>query len=163
MRRALAPALPPALALACVFSLAGPASAQGPAPAPAERFDWDAARQALEETFGGPGQAQGIANETIGEFDLGPEIPGLGGRFMRMRLWTVEPGGVVPVHSHLNRPGMIYILEGEITEHRSDRDEPKVHGPGSVSIESRGMRHWWVKETDAPMRLLGFDVYQRFN
>lgn len=51
--------------------------------------------------------------------DLGPEIPGMEGRQLRMRMVTIEPGGVLgPVHDHQDRPGTVDVLEGTITDHR---------------------------------------------
>ncbi|MBX2853397.1 MAG: hypothetical protein KTR21_00320 [Rhodobacteraceae bacterium] len=92
--------------------------------------------QAQEQKFDGPRQGKGIANKTIGLIDLGPEIEGMEGRSFRMRHWTVEPGGIVPAHSHAGRPAMIYFLEGEIIQHRSDHDEPEVFSPGDVRQRS---------------------------
>ena len=36
------------------------------------------------------------------------------------RKLTIEPGGVVPWHSHGDRPAIIYIAEGEIVEYASN-------------------------------------------
>ncbi|NQW09889.1 MAG: cupin domain-containing protein [Alphaproteobacteria bacterium] len=130
-------------------------------PALAQTFEWSPERQALENAFTGPKAGKAISNKVLGEFDMTNEIPGMDGRFMRLRYWTIQPGGVVPVHSHANRPGLIYILGGEILEHRSDRAEPKVHGPGTISLENDGISHWWSNEGDTPVTLLGFDVFQR--
>ena len=35
-------------------------------------------------------------------------------RLMRIRKLTIEPGGIVPWHSHADRPALILIVEGEI-------------------------------------------------
>ncbi len=110
--------------------------------------------------FDGPRQGQGLNAETIGAIDLGPEIEGMDGRTLRLRHWTVEPGGIVPVHSHTNRPAMIYFLEGELIEHRSDTTEPKLHGPGSVSIEALGVAHWWENQGDVPVKMIAVDIFQ---
>jgi quercetin dioxygenase-like cupin family protein len=33
---------------------------------------------------------------------------------------TIEPGGVFgPIHDHKDRPGIVYILQGTITDHRN--------------------------------------------
>lgn len=113
-----------------------------------------------QDDFTGPTQGKGLSNETIGEIDLGPEIPGMDGRFMRLRYWEIQPGGIVPVHSHANRPSMIYVLEGEIIEHRSDDDEPHVYKAGEVSVEAEGVKHWWENKSDSVVKLLGYDIHQ---
>ena len=114
-----------------------------------------------EQTFDGPRQGKGIANKTIGVIDLGPEIEGMEGRNFRMRYWTVEPGGVVPVHSHKGRPAMIYFLEGEIIQHRSDRDEPEVFGPGDVSVEAMGVTHWWENKGEITVKMIAIDIVKQ--
>ena len=45
--------------------------------------------------------------------DLGPEIEGLTGRQLRMRMLTIEPGGYIGVHSHADRPAVVYCLQGD--------------------------------------------------
>jgi hypothetical protein len=42
------------------------------------------------------------------------------GRQLRMRTVTIEPGGVFgPIHDHKDRPGIVYMLQGTITDHRN--------------------------------------------
>ena len=115
---------------------------------------------AADEAFTGPRQGKGIANKEIGSIDLATEIPGMEGRRLRMRYWTVEPGGVVPLHSHANRPAMIYFLEGEIIQHRDDKPEPELYRPGEVSIENNGVRHWWENKGDRTVKMIAVDIVQ---
>jgi uncharacterized RmlC-like cupin family protein len=44
--------------------------------------------------------------------DLGPEIEGMAGRQLRMRVLTIEPGGYIGIHSHKNRPAVVYFMQG---------------------------------------------------
>ena len=39
---------------------------------------------------------------------------------LRFRKLTIEPGGIVPWHSHDDRPALIYVAEGEIIEYASN-------------------------------------------
>ena len=39
---------------------------------------------------------------------------------MRLRKLVVQPGGIVPNHSHAERPSNIYVVDGAITEYRFD-------------------------------------------
>ena len=58
-----------------------------------------------------------------------------------MRLVTMAPGGVFgPVHDHKDRPGMVYILEGCITDHRNG--VATDYGPGVGWPEDRNTTHW---------------------
>src|SRR5471030_1285099 len=62
----------------------------------------------------------GVTAELLAEVDLGPEIEGMAGRQLRMRMVTIEPGGVFgPIHDHKDRPGTVYILQGTFTDHRT--------------------------------------------
>jgi len=65
-------------------------------------------------------ETNGVTAEVLATVDLGPEIQGMVGRQLRMRMVTIEPGGVFgPMHDHNDRPGIVYILQGTITDHRN--------------------------------------------
>jgi len=65
-------------------------------------------------------ETKGVSVKLLTTVDLGPEIAGMAGRQLRMRMVTIEPGGVFgPVHDHKDRPGTVYILQGVITDHRN--------------------------------------------
>jgi quercetin dioxygenase-like cupin family protein len=86
-------------------------------------------------------QTKGVKIELLGVFDLGLEIEGLTGRKFRMRRVTIEPGGVIgPLHDHKDRPGMVYILQGTITDHRNG--VAKEYGPGLGWPEDHDTLHW---------------------
>jgi quercetin dioxygenase-like cupin family protein len=86
-------------------------------------------------------ETQGVTTKLLGTVDLGPEIEGMEGRELRMRLVTIEPGGVYgPVHDHVDRPGIVYILEGTITDHRDG--VATDYGPGLGWPEDRNTVHW---------------------
>jgi quercetin dioxygenase-like cupin family protein len=77
----------------------------------------------------------------LAALDLGPEIEGMAGRQLRMRIVTIEPGGVFgPIHDHEDRPGMVYILEGTITDHRNGVG--REYGPGVGWPEDKNTTHW---------------------
>ena len=62
-------------------------------------------------------ETNGVTAELLATVDLGPEIGGMAGRQLRMRMVTIEPGGVFgPIHDHQDRPGIVYILQGTITD-----------------------------------------------
>ncbi len=73
----------------------------------------------------------GVTVALLGVVDLGAEIPGMQGRRLRMRRVTIEPGGVFgPLHDHRGRPGLVYVLEGTITDHRDGVATEYGPGPG---------------------------------
>ena len=74
-------------------------------------------------------ETKGVTAELLATVDLGPEIEGMAGRQLRMRMVTIEPGGVFgPIHDHKDRPGIVYILQGTITDHRDG--VATDYGPG---------------------------------
>ena len=86
-------------------------------------------------------ETKGVAAELLATVDLGPEIEGMAGRQLRMRMFTFEPGAVFgPMHDHRGRPGLVYILEGTITDHRDGLATD--YGPGVGWPEDRNTMHW---------------------
>jgi quercetin dioxygenase-like cupin family protein len=86
-------------------------------------------------------ETRGVTAELLATVDLGPEIEGLEGRQLRMRMFTFEPGAVFgPIHDHKGRPGVVYILQGTITDHRDG--VARDYGPGVGWPEDRNTRHW---------------------
>ncbi len=54
--------------------------------------------------------AKGVTENLLTTVDLGPEIEGMAGRQIRMRMVTIEPGGVFgPIHDHKERLGAVYL------------------------------------------------------
>ena len=86
-------------------------------------------------------ETQGVTVELLATVDLGPEIEGMAGRQLRMRKVTMEPGSVFgPIHDHIGRPGIVYILQGTITDHRNG--VATDYGPGVGWPEDRNTLHW---------------------
>lgn len=86
-------------------------------------------------------ETRGVTVKLLSTVDLGPEIDGMAGRQLRMRLVTIAPGGVFgPVHNHKDRPGTVFILEGTITDHRNG--VATDYGPGVGWPEDRNTTHW---------------------
>lgn len=88
-----------------------------------------------------PPETRGVTVEALATVDLGPEIDGMAGRRLRMRMVTIEPGGVYgPVHDHVDGPGLVYVLQGTITDHRDGVATEYGHGVGRP--ENRNTVHW---------------------
>ncbi|MGV9014094.1 MAG: cupin domain-containing protein [Flavobacteriales bacterium] len=86
-------------------------------------------------------ETKSVTVKLLEAIDLGPEIEGMAGRQLRMRLVTMEPGAVFgPVHDHVDRPGIVYILQGTITDHRNG--VATEYGPGVGWPEDRNTVHW---------------------
>ena len=100
----------------------------------------------------------GVTDTVIGSVDLGPEI-GVDGRQLRTRRLVVQPGGIVPLHSHKDRPALIYTLSGSITEYSTACGAPIEHNAGDISREADGLSHYWVNHGKVPTVLLSSDVF----
>src|SRR6267142_4035368 len=59
----------------------------------------------------------GVSDVTLGSIDLGKQPAHIEGRELRFRKLTIEPGGIVPWHSHDDRPALIFVEQGEIVEY----------------------------------------------
>ncbi len=102
--------------------------------------------------------AKGVTDTTLAAIDLEKEPAKLKGRELRFRKLTIEPGGIVPWHSHQDRPAIIYIAEGEIHEYASNCAAPIVHKAGEIRPETSAVAHWWKNLGDQPAVLFVGDV-----
>ena len=102
-------------------------------------------------------ETKGVTAELLATVDLGPEIEGMVGRQLRMRMFTFEPGAVFgPIHDHKNRPGIVYILQGTITDHRNGA--PTDYGPGVGWPEDRNTTHWLENRGTVPAVEISVDI-----
>lgn len=105
-------------------------------------------------------ETRGVAVQLLASVDLGPEIDGMAGRELRMRLVTMEPGAVYgPVHDHKDRPGIVYILQGTITDHRDG--VATEYGPGVGWPEDRNTLHWLENRGTERAVEISVDVVRR--
>ncbi len=99
-----------------------------------------------------------VTDRVLGSIDLGSEKTALKNHLFRMRQLEIKPGGVVPWHSHGERPALIYIVKGEIQEYSSNCKVPIVHKAGDVSIEKAGVAHWWKNVGTETVVLISADI-----
>ncbi len=100
---------------------------------------------------------RGVVVQLLATVDLVGEIEGLEGRQLRMRLVTMEPGATFgPVHDHVGRPGLVYVLEGTITDHRDGTTTD--YGPGLGWPEDRATTHWLENRGAVPAVEVSVDI-----
>ena len=116
-------------------------------------------KQAAEMEATGPRKTTGISSVRIlsivpldGEFENAQE------RVLRGREIDIEPGGKVAVHYHNGRPGIAYIVKGQLTEHRVGADAPSIKRAGDAVWEKTGTIHWWENEGDSVARVIVIDL-----
>lgn len=100
----------------------------------------------------------GVTDTTLGSIDLGKEMAKIAGRELRFRKMTIAPGGIVPWHSHDDRPALIFVEKGEILEYASNCAAPIHHKAGEIRAETQGTSHWWKNLSDQEVVLYIGDV-----
>lgn len=139
-----------AIALAAPFAFAAPALAG----------DCPSGQEIANPLANHPTEGKAVTDTVIGAIDLGSEI-GVDGRQLRTRRLVIQPGGIVPFHSHKDRPALIVTVSGQATEYRSTCAVGIVHHAGDISREAEGISHWWRNEGTEPAVLLSSDVYHK--
>jgi quercetin dioxygenase-like cupin family protein len=142
-----------AAVLAGASALALPAVA-GECPADQKKPD---ARQAVDL------KPVGVTDTVIAMIDVAKEPAKIQDRKFRMRKLTIAPGGIVPWHSHADRPAIIYVVSGEINEYASNCAVPLVHKAGDVVAETHEVSHWWKNLGDDTVVLLSADLLKDQN
>lgn len=99
-----------------------------------------------------------VSETLLGAIDLSKEKVAVAGHHFRMRRLEVKPGGEVAWHSHADRPALIYVVSGSITEYSSTCAVPIVHKTGDLSIEQGGLAHWWKNTTKSTAVLVSADI-----
>lgn len=135
-----------AIAAAATVSVASPALAS------------QCATPGMNALANAPTMPKGVTDTVIGSISLASEI-GIDGRQLRTRRLVVQPGGIVPLHSHKDRPALIYTVSGSITEYSSACGAPIQHKAGDISREADGLSHYWVNHGKVPAVLLSSDVF----
>lgn len=103
-------------------------------------------------------KAVGVTDTVLASIALAKEPVHIGDRLFRLRQLVVQPGGIVPWHSHGDRPAIIYIISGEIVEYASTCAVPVVHKAGESTTETHGTSHWWKNLGTEPVVLLSADL-----
>jgi quercetin dioxygenase-like cupin family protein len=104
-------------------------------------------------------KAKGVTDSVLSRIDLAKEPVALKEHALRLRRLVIQPGGIVPWHSHTDRPAIIYIISGSITEYRSTCAAPIVHKAGDVAAEVKNTSHWWKNTGKRTVVLLSADLF----
>ena len=106
-----------------------------------------------------PTVTKGVKISPPTALDLSQELDGVDGRQLRLRIVTIDPGGVIAVHTHNGRPGVAYILQGTLTEHREGSGAIERHVGESWS-EGKDTTHWAENTGDGAVVVLAVDVFK---
>jgi len=102
--------------------------------------------------------AKGVTDTVLTTIDVASEPSAIAGRSFRMRRLVIQPGGVVPWHSHGERPAIIYVVSGTVTEYASSCSVPIVHKAGESTPELHTTAHWWKNTGKGVAVLLSSDL-----
>jgi len=104
-----------------------------------------------------PTQTAGQSEELLRTIDLSNELDSTKGRPLRMRKITVQPGGVLGLHNHVDRPAVTYLLQGQMTYHQEGKPD-LVANPGDGFAEGRSTTHWAENTGKVPAVWIAVDI-----
>ena len=144
------------VAIAAVVTAAGIATASTAmaGECPADKIVADGKGQPMGAT-----EPKDVTDTVLAMIDLSKEKVQADDHQFRMRQLVIQPGGIVPWHSHADRPALIYVVSGEITEYASTCAVPLLHKAGEVSVDA-GRSHWWQNTGKKPVVLISADIAQ---
>jgi hypothetical protein len=140
---------------AAAFGLAGSIAAFAE---PAFAGECPADQIAKGAVTSGETMPSGVTDEVLAAIDLSTKGDAWKGNMLRLRKLVVQPDGVVPWHEHSVRPANILILDGSITEYRSNCRVPIEHKAGDVVAEFGDLSHWWKNNGEVPAVLYSADI-----
>ena len=100
----------------------------------------------------------GVTEMELSSIDLSRENVKLTQRRLRYRHMEITSGGIVPLHSHGDRPALIMVNQGQIYEYSSLCKAPILHKAGEISREYNGVMHWWKNEGTVTVVLTIADI-----
>jgi quercetin dioxygenase-like cupin family protein len=127
---------------------------------PADQKKEDVRQAPTDQTWDGRKleSNKGIIDRITATIDVTKPPVNIKDRSFRLRMLTIEPGGIVPWHKHADRPAIAYLLEGEITEYASNCAVPVEHKPGDVIVETPNLSHWWRNFSDKKAVIISADL-----
>jgi quercetin dioxygenase-like cupin family protein len=99
----------------------------------------------------------GYSEEALRSLDLTNELDSGKGRPLRMRKITLQPGGALALHNHVDRPAVTYLLQGQMT-YRQEGKPDLVANPGDGFAEGRATTHWGESTGKVPAVWIAVDI-----
>ncbi|HWH46302.1 MAG TPA: cupin domain-containing protein [Burkholderiales bacterium] len=106
-----------------------------------------------------PTENKGVKISPPTTLELRGEIDSVEARQLRLRVVTVEPGGVVGIHSHNGRPAVAYVVQGTLTEYVEGGG---VHErkQGESWTEGKATTHWAENKGSSAAVVVAVDVFK---
>jgi len=138
--------------IAIVFSIAAAAAQAGECPPDKRTADGQGQKMV-------PFGPKEVTDMVVTSTDLSKEKVALNEHLFRARRLVIKADGIVPWHSHDERPAMIYIVKGSITEYAGNCAVPIVHKTGDIAREAKGTSHWWKNTGKGTVELISVDIF----
>src|SRR5688572_30638632 len=106
-----------------------------------------------------PAANVGQSDEMLRSLDLTGELDSGKGRPLRMRKITVQPGGALALHNHVDRPAVTYMLQGQMTYYQEGKPDV-VANAGDGFAEGRATTHWGANTGSVPAVWIAVDIPQ---
>jgi len=107
-----------------------------------------------------PSENKGFVTTKIQVVELGPEIGGMNGRQLRLRVLTMKPGHYNKMHSHKDRPAVVYFLQGVDTVRFGDGTE-KTFRAGDTTSANRNTMHAHRNDGKEMLILIAVDILHK--
>ena len=88
-----------------------------------------------------PKDNEGYTTQKTVMMDLGKEIPSMAGWQLRLRVLNIAPDGHIGLHSHKDRPSVVYFHQGTDLVTNEDGTS-KTFQPGDTTAEGVNTVHW---------------------
>ena len=128
------------------------------AAAPAFAGECPADKLGVNALANAPTAPVGVTEQELSSVDLSKENVHLDDRRLRFRAMQIQPGGIVPLHSHADRPALIMVNTGTVYENSSKCLVAIQHKAGDISREFLGTQHWWKNEGSTVVTLTIADI-----
>ena len=106
-----------------------------------------------------PTENKGLKAVELRSIELSSEIDSVQGRRLRLRLLTLEPGGVIGLHSHKDRPTVLHVIKGMLVSHPQGKPEV-ILGPGDGLADGKDSNHWVQNTGSEPAECITVDVFK---
>jgi quercetin dioxygenase-like cupin family protein len=107
-----------------------------------------------------PKESRGQKAKELCSIDLASEIDTGAGRRLRMRVLTLEPGGVVAVHGHQDRPTVMVVTKGTLLSHLAGKPDETLHVGDCIAEGNAVTAHWMENRGPDPVEYLSIDVFR---
>lgn len=113
---------------------------------------------AVDAEEAAPKDNKGFTASKTTVVNLDSEIDGMNGRQLRLRMLTIAPGGHIGIHSHKDRPAVVYAVQGTDTVTLADGTSKTLH-PGDTSSATKDTTHWHRNDGKDDVILIAVDIF----